>query len=60
MCREVVDGGVGSCHAKSIEIVLHVNSDIPGLLFMSSLFNHKGDESGGGMFSQNSAGICLS
>ena len=33
-CMEVIDGGIGSCHAKSIGIVLHVDGDILSLLLV--------------------------
>src|SRR6202046_5936961 len=46
-CREVVDRGVGSCHAESVGVVLHVNSDVPSLLHEPSFLDQEGDESGG-------------
>ena len=46
-CREVMDGGIGSCHAESVGIVLHVNGDIPSLLHAPSFFDQEGNEPGG-------------
>ena len=61
-CREVVDGAVGSCHAKSIGIVLHVNGDVPHLLLVPSFLNQEGDESGRDIlpeFWRNSSLLCF-
>ena len=52
VCREVVNGGVGSCHPERVGVILHVGGHVPGLLYMSSFIDWEGDESWGDVLSE--------
>ena len=59
---ETMDGGVGSCPAESIGVVLHVNGDIPSLLQVPSVFDLEWDEPGRNVLpelQQDSSFLCF-
>lgn len=43
--REVVDGMVESCHAKSVGIIFPVDGDVPGMFLLPPFLDQKGYES---------------